>query len=489
MTAALEVEPFVRVGVTLSPPKPGGEAPIVAWNLAAHIPVALVLAEFVPMLHAKILESGRDGSWLESSRAAWRLATADGSTLDNAKTLANQGVVDGNQVFLVRRHFDERNEPLFDDVAEMLAHHMQKTFPMWDKRAARALMSALVPIVSVFVSIAALVGLGDASFYARAVSVGVLCAVAIVCCGFARATGREEALAGVSRALVATTLVFVAAAAAAAVPRPLGGAQTVCAAAAVLVAAVALRVAEFKEHAVLGGAICGSALIAAVGGSTLSPGLGGADRCAIMLVSGYYLTLVASALGRRFGGVRLPHVPAEGETPTTSRRSGAVAAGKDITAQRDRALVTHANSVGILFGALSICLACSFGVGFFPPRHPVIALLAVGSIALSLAYQGKSLVGRLEQGACLASSALLPWFFSAGFAVSHPAPGSRWIGAAAVCSAIAGFVVALLVTIRDDQVLSPAVSRSFEFVEVAIVFASPLYIYFLLDGFSRIRGL
>jgi type VII secretion integral membrane protein EccD len=128
--AAARHAEFVRIGLA----GPAGRA-----DLA--VPAAVPVARLRPMLlYQAGVEPGPDGG---ARHGGWVLRRADGTRLDAAASLAEQGVVEGDLLFLGTGH-DDATPPLYDDVVEVIGEHGVRR--PWPAAATRRGAAALVAL-------------------------------------------------------------------------------------------------------------------------------------------------------------------------------------------------------------------------------------------------------------------------------------------------------------------------------------------------------
>ncbi|ONK16066.1 type VII secretion integral membrane protein EccD [Streptomyces sp. MP131-18] len=121
---------FVRIGLA----GPAGRT-----DLA--VPAAVPLASMLPMLLQQSGEGpGPDGG---VRHGGWVLRRADGTRLEAATSLAEQGVAEGDLLFLAHGNADA-TPPLYDDIAEVIGEHgVRETWPVRATRHAAAALTAL----------------------------------------------------------------------------------------------------------------------------------------------------------------------------------------------------------------------------------------------------------------------------------------------------------------------------------------------------------
>ncbi|MDT0341289.1 type VII secretion integral membrane protein EccD [Streptomyces litchfieldiae] len=121
---------FVRIGLA----GPSGRA-----DLA--VPAAVPLAPLLPtLLHHTGEDPGPDGG---VRHGGWVLRRADGTRLDAAASLGEQGVTEGDLLFLAHGNADA-TPPLYDDVVEVIGEHGVRT--TWPARATRYGAAALTAL-------------------------------------------------------------------------------------------------------------------------------------------------------------------------------------------------------------------------------------------------------------------------------------------------------------------------------------------------------
>ncbi|TDC22462.1 type VII secretion integral membrane protein EccD [Streptomyces sp. 8K308] len=128
--AALAGAAFVRIGLA----GPAGRV-----DLA--VPAAVPLAALLPaLLHHVGADPGPDGG---VRHGGWAVLRADGTRLDAAASLTEQGIAECDLLFLAHGDTDA-TPPLYDDVVEVVGEHGVRT--TWPARATRFGAAALVTL-------------------------------------------------------------------------------------------------------------------------------------------------------------------------------------------------------------------------------------------------------------------------------------------------------------------------------------------------------
>jgi type VII secretion integral membrane protein EccD len=340
-------------------------------RLSVALPVRVTLATLLPDILRRAV--GSDPSW---PTGGWVLRRIDGSALDPARTLAAQGVLDGEVLHLMPQEIDWP-ETTYDDVVEAIAATSRAQGTAWRPEATRwAGLGAAV--VTLLVALVVIVQAGPPwmapAFLALAIGGFLIVAGTL----FARAggsavTGKVLAVTGLP--YVFTGSLFVLADEQTTVTG-VGAPHMLVAGLATVVAALAagLGVGELTG-VLLAGAVAGGA--AAVGGAVGLTALDGGQAAGVVLALLVLAHPLLGLLALRFGRVPVPAVPL---TPADLERDDA---------QPSLASVAAATRRGnrILFGlvlgvsvASTVCIVVTAMAGGI--AAPLLA--AVASLVLLL---------------------------------------------------------------------------------------------------------
>jgi type VII secretion integral membrane protein EccD len=432
------------------------------------VPHQVPLAELLPDL---LRRAGEAGDGPDPSAVppigGWMLRRGDGTPLTGNTALAQQGVRDGDVLYLVPGGL-AWPEPAYDDVVEEIAVDARAHGRTWDAAAAR--VAALVAAAVVLLAGAGLVaipGRSAAAGLASAAAVGLLLAGGLL------SRGLGDGIAGAVAGGLALPYAAVAA-------LPVAGSVTadrlLVAGSAVLLASVVGAVAVGHGRRVfVGGAVAG------VGGGVaalISFPLDPSGAAAILAVTLVLAIGLAAPVAVRVAGVPVPLVTADPELLAGERRPDRAAL---------RAAVGRADD---------ILAGCLLG----------IAVTAVGCVAV-LAMDGGvagTLLGALTAAALLLRGRLFPAvaarlpLLASGFVGLALVVGVRFadaghqvrlVAAAIALAAAVALLGAAVSARRRPAGPSPYLARLVEVLDVAVMVALAPLAFAVLGLYAWVRTL
>src|SRR5699024_1177312 len=89
-----------------------------------------VTYELIRHLNYEMSSKGLNTDWLTDANAVWTLERFGRRQLDDDQTLSEQGVMDGERLWLTKNAKNEKYPALIDDIAESVAK-FQSALPEW----------------------------------------------------------------------------------------------------------------------------------------------------------------------------------------------------------------------------------------------------------------------------------------------------------------------------------------------------------------------
>lgn len=194
-------------------------------QLPADSPVEDVVYELIRFLNSELNAQGRSGEWLTDADAVWTLERFGRRQLDGENSLTEQGVLDGERLWLSKNAKNETYPALVDDIAESVSKY-QDRFPDWKYDVDGIKMSAWALGV-----LGSVLSLGSAAFiswamepdtYLRWPVIGCLVALTLLVSGLCIPLLRNNPSDSVGMSLLVIGYAATASAAFIAIPRPPG---------------------------------------------------------------------------------------------------------------------------------------------------------------------------------------------------------------------------------------------------------------------------
>lgn len=493
----------VRVAVNV-PETKAGMATKMEYELPSSSPVGDIIPELVGYIIGDLQAAGKDVEWLTDSAARFQLSKrVNLDPFEENKTLFDVGIRDGMEVYLSKRSPNERFSALQDDVSEGVAYYHNRHYPDWGVQDSQKFGVIALGVLAVFLSVlGALSGSGDS--LARWPILGAAIAVAGTSLSVSVALYRiKSALRPLAATLMVSAYSAVACAAWVAIPRP-PGLFHVALTAGVLAACAVIFSSLSSEPAALhhgvGVPALGVLVVMAINYFYhSSPSIIAAQVFIIEMM----LLLVAFRLSMAFAHIETPYVPATGEpllkqtgknsfdVAEVSARSTSQVAIESILNQEDRVIAAHNIHNGITAGiGFTMSLAAAV-MGYFTENHVWLTFALAIEGALLLMYRGRYSADRAISGILLVSAIVVWATYLVAIAV---APAREYLGQPIAVQMALGFVVlaAFIVmgtiwSLRERYIHSANISKMLEMLEWVVLSLPIPTLFFLMDGYSRIR--
>jgi type VII secretion integral membrane protein EccD len=432
-------------------------------RLDLAIPHQVPLVELLPEV---LRRAGEDGRELSTPGGGWMLRRGDGASLVGDVALANQGVRDGDVLYLVPRNLSWP-EPQYDDVIEEIAAGARQHGSTWHAGATRAF--ALVAAALVLATGLGVLVTATPSELAGLVAVGLATVLLLTGGLLSRAAG--DGLAGAAAGGYA--LPFAAAAGALLVPGPMANRLLVGASALLFASVLGALVVGYGLRIFTAGATAG---LFGTMGALLDVVLSGAGAAAVLIVVVVGCIGLAPLLAVRLGKLPLPVVTAVPDLIAAERRPDP---------PQVLAAVTRADELlsGFLLGISLTSLGCVLVLaGTTGLAGPLLAGLAAGALLLR-ARLFPAVAARLPLlGAGVLGLAGTAWrvLTSAGYAWSLALSGLALVA-----------VVVLLTTAATAgrRPGSPYLARLADILDIATVVALAPVACAVLNLYAWVRGL
>jgi type VII secretion integral membrane protein EccD len=461
------------------------------------------LAELIPFLERELKKAGKDSGWLNDPTAHWTLRRPFRTRpLDPEKSLAEEKVLDGSRLLLVKQDPGEKFPPLIDDVAEAIAYWLKEHFPSWDGRISQRVNLILLPAVIAFVCALAATWAqtSQPGFTPRLITCSLLTAGAVLSAAIALVVVRadQERYGPVVVPFLTMTYILGATATLIVTPRPLGIFQLAAAGAVLFTLSVSLAVITRTNARLHYGFAAAAAAITVVATGNMayrSPtavvGVQLIALCFVILLQGKRISL---ALAR----ISLPYIPATGESYVIGNdRAGDLDAGSlprdgraadSILNQEKQTLTSYECLVGIITGTVATIAATGWFIGRSLDNHQWVIFAFIFTIATALLFHGKSYDDARKQGITLVSTALLVASFTGGLIVSPEYAGNHTRAAVSVGILILATILAAIYSIQERRIASPVVTRVLERFEWAIYAAIFPQVIWVMDLFFKARA-
>ncbi|GAA1753858.1 type VII secretion integral membrane protein EccD [Luedemannella helvata] len=449
------------------------------------VPDQVPLAEVLPELLRRAGEAGelrppagagfppQPHGPLTQAAGGWALRRGDGAALAGDSPLAQQGVRDGDVLYLVPRAM-LWPEPAYDDVVEEIAASARGRGHAWDATTTRTV--ALVAAGAVLLGgLIALLTLGPP--WSVPGTIALFAAVVLIGLGVLLSRALGDGVTGAASA--GFGLPYAAAGGALLVAgdpplRSAGPGALVVGAAALLFASVlgAVGVGHGLRVFAAGVTVGAFGTLGAVLAALIS-GRGGAAVLTVAVVAGIG---AAPVLAVRLGRLPLPVVSASPETLAAERRPDR---------PQIRAAVTRADEllIGALAGIALLAVACVVALG---PRGAGPALGAVAGLALLLRSRlFPTVAARLPLVAGgLAALAVAGWALLGGASTTV-----RLLAVAVALVTVAALIATAALAPRRRGDGSPYLARLADILDIVAVVALAPLACVVLDLFAWVRGL
>jgi len=524
---------------TAAPPEPSRQSRRVRIGLmvaGVHLgigvdalaPVAMQTQAIVDLANARLGEIGqprlaatgsRDLSKKDSApvRGRWALCWVDGTPLRTNRSLTDQGIIDGAQLWLRFVDDTEARKPVIEAVTSAVAAELRKHWkdmkPAFGARVGTAMLAVAVVMV---LAVMARWRFGHPDWLAAAAAAGLtlmlLIAAAVIGIRSARhrraAAGegqpdQDEADELAAELLLADALGLLGAAAAAvtaalAVPGPLGAPHAAFAAAMVL-GAGALIIRFTGRHI----GWCTAAIVLAAAG--LGAGLARAlwitsapVLLCIVLLAATVLIKWSPNLARRAARIRLPVFPSPTgkwvwETRPDLPSTVVVASGSDPELDgpesvRDVVVATdrvHSYETGLLAGLGTLVAIAAVGVSDPHTDQRWLPLIITGVCAGWLVLHARSYTDRWQTTILTVAGVAIVAATSARYALELWTAPVMLITCAIIVALPAGGLIAA--TVVPKNFYTPVVKQIVEWFEYALLLAIWPLAFWLMDVFAAIR--
>lgn len=468
-------------------------------QLPADSPVEDVVYELIRFLRVELTKQKRDSSvdWLRESGAVWTLERFGKRQLSGGQSLAEQGVLDGERLYLNKNSLNETYPALIDDIAESVETY-QKDFASWTKevdgtRFAAITLGVLGSILAV--GSAAMVSWNlDPSNWLRWPVIAIIFAVSILCSGLSVVLfrGGQPLLAS---SLLGMGYVGIGVSSFAAVPRsPSLWNLTVSGAALLVFAAVMISLVPMPQR-LHSAALTIASIVTVVSVINLlyrvSPSVVGAQAATLA----YLIILLSSRIAMAAGKVETPYVPAAGEPvtknevplSTVNRDSSSHEVIESVINQREQTHSAHNYLMGILTGTLLIFVVSALFSGFYADDRRWFLLVFYASVVISLANRARNYVGRESRLILMVSALATAIAFLAGLIVGNTPDNLLQIAVGSGLLLLVTLVGSLRM-LANKEVKSPTVRRWFELFEIVMYSAPIVWLGFLMDVYMKARN-
>lgn len=477
-------------------------------QLPADSPVEDVVYELIRYLKVLLTERSIDISWLDDADAVWTLEKFGRRQLDGEQTLAEQGVLDGERLWLTKDAKNETYPVLIDDSAEAVSTFAEE-FPEWKYDVDAPRLSAYVlGAVGVILAITAALFTGwelkDDSPYrwpilAVTAGVGILSSVLSVLV----IKGGNKLL---GTALLSIGYAGVGAAAFCVIPRPPGLWHVAVTSAVVLVYAAMILPLTKGITRLHSAVISASAVIVVISIINFFFDFSPTVIAVEMATLAYLILLSSSKPAMMAGKVETPYVQAAGEDLTrdeesigsVSRSSASSEVIESVVNQEEQNYAAHQYLIGITLGTLvTIIGGLVFGAFFVSDKTITLFVVTLSEqwlLFLFAASMSLSLLTRAMYYIYKDVTTILLW--------GAVASAVLYLGALVVGNAYANFeqigvgagllvlftVIGSLWALGRREIKSPTVRR---WVELAIlgVYATPVFwLGWMLDVYMKVRN-
>lgn len=450
--------------------------------LDAGAPVSVQLSALLDLVNARLEELGQSGLAPPTDkdgkqiRGRWALCWVDGTALKPARSLADQGVVDGTRLWLRFVADTEARINVVEHVTTAMAAELTKRWPgltpVWAGRVGATMAVA---------GILAATGFMGAWRYAHvgwlpSLWCGGLAAALIAAAVIVVARARSQLARQIGDTLLLTGCVPAAMGTAAAVPGPVGAPHAALGLA-TLVAAALLIVRFTGRYIALGTAVVvAGAAGAAVGLLRMWLVTSAVVLLTVLLLVALLGVHVAPTVARWAAGIRLPVFPSASgrwifETRPDLPAAVVVASGelatldgpesvRDVAVSTDR---SHSYLTGLLAGTTGVLVVCC--VGLCDPLAPRrwLALVLAGLVAVAALLRGRSFTDRWHATIPAAAAVAVAIGVAGRYAAELQTPAALLAAASVIVGVpVAGLVAAVVV---PNRFYTPVFRKLVEWVE------------------------
>jgi type VII secretion integral membrane protein EccD len=465
-------------------------------QLPADSPVEDVIYELIRFLKVELAKQNRNVDWLLDEGAVWTLERFGRRQLDGEQSLSEQGVLDGERLFLSKNARNETYPALIDDIAESVEKH-QKDFPAWTELDASRVAALALGLVGslLFLGSALFVGWGlEPGSVLRWPVIGVVIAVALLASGLSVPLFRSgSSLLGTS--LLSMGYTGVAAASFMAIPRrPSLWHITVSGTCVLVFAAVMITLAPAAKR--LHAAVLTAASVVTVVSLInffypVSPAVIGVQAATLA----YLLILMSSRIAMAAAKVETPYVPAAGESLNTdggmigevTRKSTSREVIESVVNQREQTHAAHYYLMGMMLGAMAVFIGSAVFSGLYADDRRWLLLAFYASVAISLLNRARNYVNRDAHIILLISAGGTMVAYLMALTVSDTYGNMLQIatGTGLLCFTT---LIGGLWALGQKSIKAPTTRRWFELFEVAMYSAPILWLGVLMDVYSKARN-
>lgn len=480
---------------------------IIDLSLVSKVPIAHVVSHLIPYLRQQLASNGKAIDFLNSPDAAWHLERFGHVSLDPEKTLDQEGILDGDSLYLVPTSPGENYPALIDDVAESIAYNQNRNFPTWNNDHAVKLSLTLLQLVAGVITgvMAWWVATTMPGPEVRYGMVGSLLAVSLGMMALVITITRSPSrrLDKVTGPFSVVAYIALASAALLVIPREVDIHQLIIVSAALFAASLFMYSAT-RDHANIHYTMGAASLIVTVVLGFNLAYLSPAPVIGVQLIMvSLTVILVSSRMSMPFARIIIPNVPATGEpylkddaldistvgrTPGGPGSPGSDQAVESIINQEEQVLTAYAVINGLMSGALIVSTIAAFFSGLFLDTHHWIIWSFILVVAACITYRGKSYSDARRQALCLIGASGMVIMFTIGLLFSPDYTHNQTRMFTNVALIVFGAIVASVFAVQKRRINSPIVMKMFEYVEV-LLFASLLpYLVLAMDLYQKVRS-
>jgi len=466
--------------------------------LDAVAPISAQLSPLLDLINGRLGELG-EPPLIAGQRGRWALCRVDGSPLKAARSLADQGVVDGVRLWLRFVADTEARVGVVEHVTTAVAAELTKRWPAvtpeWAGRVGAAMVVAGALTATGFMGCWRWTHPGWLACCWCGLLAGALIGAALTV--LARTKGN---VAGrrIGDALLLTGCAVAAVAAAAAVPGPVGAPHAAVGLAAVVVAA--LLVVRFTgRHIPLATTmLVASAAGAVIGLLRMCLATSAVTLLAVLLLVCMLGVHVAPTVARWAAHIRLPVFPSASgrwvfETRPDLPAAVVVASGelatldgpesvRDVAVSADR---LHGFLTGLLAGASALAVVCCVGLCDPLASRRWLPLLLAALVAVAVLLRGRSYTDRWQATILAAAAVVVPIGVAGRYIAELWTPLALVIGSGVIVAVpVAGLVAAVVV---PNRFYTPPFRKIVEWIEYLCLTGIFPLAFWLMGVFAAIR--
>ena len=449
-----------------------------------------------------------DNPHLGTKTTLWAFSeTSLGNTLlDNEKTLGDQNIYDGKELYLISNPARESYTPLHDDLAESIVKGVKKNFPEWSSANGIQLSQWVVPIMATVVAfLSCWVGLvTHIAWYGRIplalflLLAGILAIIYTIPLVNTRVYNDPTRKSGTSSAI--SGYMFLAAAGVTCIPGDPTPYSLICAGVVTMAAAILLRNLLIDGLEVVNAAGLGAGAIMIISGLvclgfSAIPNLHMTAYAAGSIVSAVSVVIMVYAVEASVSLVRLPmpYVPAQGDTFVRDTAADI----KDIPPSADEKAIKNLINqdskitgawkarVGLLTAGVIMAFISTCVVAVTFPGSMVGAVFIV-SVPLCLSFVALSDQDSMIRTVCMAGAAALSMAVPVMLLVSGH--NTEFVGPFTVLAAVA-MGIAVLWTSKSVNPSSPFPRSLYQVFQGVVIFGLFVEVAIMLDLYGVFRNM